>query len=254
MDINKIAKEAREAVVEVGDFVAKSQSHILSIKQKSVRNPQTDVDVKAEKMLRDKLHSIFPEAGFILEEAESIKSDEYNWAIDAIDGTKFYSTQFPAYFTQIALMHKDKPIIAAIYCPVAKQLFHAISGKGAFLNDTLLKISYDGPLSQSLVSLEIGKVGDSVPHSRLVTRLMSKTHRLMIMGGILAPYLTTNTIQAYINYYNGLSHQYDLAPRWLIHEEAGACVHKHMYEGHNLYISAHPKLLIEIEGVLDINQ
>lgn len=252
MDIDSIRDASIAAVVEVGNYVAQSQGAVGRIRMKDVRNPQTDIDVKAEQMLKDKLHQILPEAGFILEEGESEQSAEYNWAIDPIDGTKFYSTNYPVYFTQIALMQRDQPILTIIYTPVLKQVFHAIRGKGAYLNNTKLAMSYDGPLQNSLVNLEIGKIDEQGPYNRLLNLIAPKVNRLWVVSGIMAPYLVTNTVQAYVQYYNGVNNIYDLAPRWLLHEEAGAAVHRHMYEGHELYISAHPTLVKEIEQLFNL--
>ncbi|MBP6994128.1 hypothetical protein KBB12_02715, partial [Candidatus Woesebacteria bacterium] len=199
------------------------------------------------------LHEIFPEAGFILEEGQDSELAEYNWAIDPIDGTKFFSTLYPVYFTQTALMHGDDPVLTVIYAPVLKQAFHAIKGQGAYLNNTKLQISYQGPLIKSLVNLEIGEIDENGPYSRLLNKIGPKVKRLWVLSGIMAPYLVTNTVQAYIHYYNGVNHVYDLAPRWLLHEEAGAVVKKHKVEGRELFICAHPTLAEEIESVLEVS-
>ena len=239
-------------MVEVGDYVTQSQGAVGEIRMKGVQDPQTDIDVNAERMLQEKLHSIFPEAGFILEEGQSTELAEYNWAIDPIDGTKFFSTLYPVYFTQIALMHGNDPVFTVIYSPVLKQVFHAAKGQGAYLNNARLTMSYQGPLVKSLVNLEIGEIDANGPYSRLLNKIGPRVKRLWVLSGIMAPYLVTNTIQAYIHYYNGVNHVYDLAPRWLLHEEAGAAVHRHMYEGNELFISAHPTLVKEIEQLLGL--
>jgi myo-inositol-1(or 4)-monophosphatase len=252
MDIDSVRDASIQAVVEVGDYVAQSQNHIGSLRMKGVKNPQTDIDVHAEDMLREKLHAILPEAGFIVEEGISDEHQEFNWVIDPIDGTKFFSTQYPIFFTQIALMKGGTSVLAVVYCPIAKQVFHAVRGEGAYLNAQRQHIQYDGPLAHSLVGLEIGKLPANGNHIAFVHKISSQVNRLMMVSTLLAPYLLTNTIQAYIRYYNGPNHIYDLAPRWLLHEEAGAAVHKHMFEGNELYISAHPTLVTEIEHLLSL--
>jgi myo-inositol-1(or 4)-monophosphatase len=252
MDIDSIRDASIQAVVEVGDYVAQSQNHIGSLRMKGIKNPQTDIDVRAEDMLREKLHTILPEAGFMVEEGISDKHQEFNWVIDPIDGTKFFSTQYPVFFTQIALMKGDQSVLSVVYCPIAKQVFHAVRGAGAYLNAKRQHIQYDGPLANSLVGLEIGKLPAHGPHITFAQKISSSVNRLMMVSTLLAPYLLTNTIQAYIRYYNGPNYIYDLAPRWLLHEEAGAVVHKHMYEGHELYISAHPTLILEIETLFSL--
>lgn len=252
MNIDHIAEQAMKAVVEVGDFVGSSQSTIAQIHMKGVRDPQTDIDVRAEDMLIEKLHTIFPEAGFILEEGQSTRSKEFNWAIDPIEGTKLFSTFYPVFFTQIALIHKDDVLLTGIYCPVTKQLFRAVKGKGSYLNTHPLHLHYEGPLSQSLVGLEIGKIEAEGPYMRMLQKIAPVVHRLNMVSTVFAPYLLTNTVQAFVRYYNGPDHEYDLAPRWLLFTEANGAVHEHVYENKKLYIAAHPKLVHEIESTLDV--
>lgn len=255
MDLVEIAKQAREAVREVGDYVVGAQSHIHSIKLKGVKDFQTDVDVKAEEMLRNKLRTILPDAGFVVEEGENTSQEvEYSWVIDPIDGTKFFSTQYPVYFTQIALSKGLETLIAVIYTPSHKQLFYAIKGHGSYLNDRRIEIQYDGLLAQSMVNFELGRIDEGSPQQKILNILAPKVARVIVISGLFAPYLVTNTIQAYVRFnYRGIEKIYDLAPRWLIHEEAGAKRNTYTYLGQKLYISAHPKLVTEIEGVLGIN-
>lgn len=253
LDLSSIKISALHAVQEVGDYVARSQEHIGALRMKGVKNPQTDIDVTAEEMLKEKLSRILPEAGFLLEEGVSSQKTALTWIIDPIDGTKFFSTGYPVYFTQIALMHHDTVLYAVVYAPVARHMFYAVKGEGAFLNGQRITIQYDGPLAESLVGLEIGKLPENGPHIACAQKLASGTHRLLMVSTLLAPYLLTNTIQAYIRYYNGPNHLYDIAPRFLLHEEAGATVRHHVYHGHDLYICAHPKLANEIETYLHIS-
>ncbi len=253
INIDVISKSAIQALIDVGDFVKESQGHITSITQKSTRNPQSNVDIEAEDLLRAKLLKITPDAGFEVEEGVTCRSSTLNWLIDPIDGTKFYTTNFPTFVSQIALQDGNKTIFSAIYNPIANHLFHAISGRGAYLNSKKIQMSYDGSLAESIVNIEVGKI-DKIIAPEFINKIGSNTHRLWILPGILIPYLLTNTIQAHIRFYlNGLNSPYDLEPRWLLIREAGGVVLEHEYKGRKIFIAAHPKLATEIEALLGLD-
>jgi len=66
---------------------------------------------------------------------------ERYWLIDPIDGTASYSSGYPGFVTQVALMEKREPLIAAIYAPAFDHLYLAEKGRGAFLNGERLVVS-----------------------------------------------------------------------------------------------------------------
>ena len=146
IDIDDVSKKALDAVIDVGNFVKESQHKIVSIKFKGIKNPQTDVDIAAEEKLKKILSEIIPDSGFELEEGESLRNKDYVWVIDPIDGTKFFSTQYPVFYTQIALLYKGVNLFSAIYNPVSSQIFHAIKDKGSYYNHNRATLQYDGPL------------------------------------------------------------------------------------------------------------
>jgi fructose-1,6-bisphosphatase/inositol monophosphatase family enzyme len=252
IDIDDVSVKALDAVINVGNFVKESQHKIVSIKYKGIKNPQTDVDIAAEDKLKKILSEIIPNSGFELEEGVSLRDKDYIWVIDPIDGTKFFSTQYPVFYTQIALLYKGVNVFSAIYNPVSSQLFHAIKDRGAYYNNKRVTLQYDGPLSNTLLSIEFGQFDDSGVSISLLDKLAPKVSKVYSTG-LFIPYLLTNTVQAYMRYYNGENFIYDMEPRLLLIREAEGVVHEHMYNGRKLFIAAHPKLVREIEQVLAIS-
>lgn len=250
--LSEIAKEAKLCVIEAGDYALSKIHSFGTIKFKALKNPQTDVDVATESILVKSLSRILPNAGFILEEHASNKKTEYNWAVDPIDGTKFFSTQFPAFFTQVALYYHDEIVVSVIYNPFSKQLFYAYKDGGSYLDNKRIRMQYDGPLTEAIVNLEVGHIGDDQYKHKLIHLLGSNVHRLLILSTLNRPYLLTNTVQAYIRYY-GVDYDYDLAPAKLLVEEAGGVCHIHNINGVNMHISGHPKTVGEIEKLVIAN-
>ena len=56
------------------------------------------------------------------------------WLIDPIDGTASYAHGFSGYVTQVALMDREKPVLAAVFAPEHGELFVAETGSGACRN------------------------------------------------------------------------------------------------------------------------
>jgi myo-inositol-1(or 4)-monophosphatase len=249
MNIYALIPHLCTAITQVGDYVASQQSQIKSISYKGIKDPQTNIDIEAENLLYTRLKELAPEAGFILEESGEQKKERYNWTIDPIDGTKFFSTTYPQYFTQIALYDGDEVVFSAIYQPVAKQLFHAVRGKGAFLNNIRITLREPTTIQESIVNMELGNIGDDVHKLTVLNSFAKAANRLILLSGILAPYLLTDTTQVYIRYHGKIA-PYDTAPRILLFQEAGADVYTGTHKGKEIIIAAHPKLMYEVKQLI----
>ena len=60
------------------------------------------------------------------------------WCIDPLDGTSNYAANLPFFAVSIALIIDNTQQIGLIYDPVRDEMFTAIKGKGAYLNDVLI--------------------------------------------------------------------------------------------------------------------
>jgi myo-inositol-1(or 4)-monophosphatase len=63
------------------------------------------------------------------------------WLCDAMDGAIQYVQQLPGWTINLVLMRQSEPVFAAIYDPLAHELFWAQAGAGAFVNETPLRPS-----------------------------------------------------------------------------------------------------------------
>jgi myo-inositol-1(or 4)-monophosphatase len=71
--------------------------------------------------------------------------------IDPLDGTTNFLHGFPQYCVSIALEHRGVPTQAVIYDPARNDLYTASKGRGAFLNDSRLRVSKRAHLKPALV-------------------------------------------------------------------------------------------------------
>lgn len=139
-EIKKIAIEAGSAIMEI-------YKQDFSVEYKEDESPLTQADLKANEIictalekLNSKLkieHLTFNPIPIMSEENkqtpyEERKNWEYYWCIDPIDGTKEFIKKNDEFTVNIALIHKNSPVLGVVYAPALHELYYAQKGQGAF--------------------------------------------------------------------------------------------------------------------------
>ncbi len=140
--ITRLKSTLTGALTEAGKIQKESFGKSINISQKdSVSSIVTEVDLKSEKKIIDIIIKDFPEHNILTEESGfSNNNFSYTWVIDPLDGTSNYASGIPWFGVLIALFKNQEPVMAGAYLPVEEKLYYAEKGKGAYLNDRLLKI------------------------------------------------------------------------------------------------------------------
>jgi len=114
----------------------------------------TQADLETERYLIKELRHLLPEADILAEEtASNLKTAEYCWVIDPLDGTTNFSRKLPYFAVSVALTRNCWPVLGIIYNPALDQLFYGAQGVGLYLDGTSLP-QIDGPaLNESLVGM-----------------------------------------------------------------------------------------------------
>ncbi len=150
MLINAV-KAARQA----GDIINFASRDLgkLTIQNKSFNDFVSEVDQAAEKAIIDTLKEAYPDHGFLGEESGDLNKEADNiWIIDPLDGTTNFLHGFPSYCVSIALQENGVLTQAVIYDPIKNDLFTATKGRGAFLNDTRIRVGKRHKLQDSLIA------------------------------------------------------------------------------------------------------
>lgn len=106
----------------------------------------TEADIAAQAALVAELKKIVPcpVLGEEMSEAEQHRQWEEGkdglWCLDPIDGTSNFINGLPYFAVSVALMRNGKPVLGAVYDPVADEMFCAEEGKGAWLDGEGLPI------------------------------------------------------------------------------------------------------------------
>lgn len=152
--LNEVLKEVKTWTREVGKIQKeKSRESNFAIEKKSSQiDLVTEVDNLSEEMLIERIERNYPEHSILGEEGGSVnKKSKYTWIIDPIDGTNNYANGYPLYCISIALQYKDKTVLGVVYLPEMGDVFSAIKGEGAYLNNNKIHVSDCNSLDDSLV-------------------------------------------------------------------------------------------------------
>lgn len=102
---------------------------------KSDDSPLTKADLESNEYITDSLqefgYKICSEEAIL--EYEQRKNLDYYWLIDPLDGTKDFLAKNGGFTINIALIHKNRPILGVVYAPAFYELYFALSGHGAYM-------------------------------------------------------------------------------------------------------------------------
>lgn len=180
----------------------------------------TQFDLSIQKMLTDEILKLFPEDKILAEEGQASENtfQENQWIIDPIDGTVNFIHRFPIFCISLAFYGEEEKF-GLIYEPRNNTLFHAVEGKGAFLNGKRIHVSNTVNLNESLVTLGTSVLGAS----ELLKHLHRKVRRVRLLGSaaIQGAYVGWGVSEAFIGYKMKI---WDIAAAYLLVKEAGGRV------------------------------
>lgn len=137
-DIKMIALSAGEAVMQI-------YKEDFSVELKDDNSPLTKADIVSNEIICSALQKLYPTIPILSEENRSIdyeirKHWEHYWCIDPIDGTKEFIKKNGEFTINIALIHKDKPVLGVVYAPAINEMYTAKKGEGAYKNGQKLPL------------------------------------------------------------------------------------------------------------------
>jgi myo-inositol-1(or 4)-monophosphatase len=124
---------------------------IVAVREKVANDYVSEVDHEAEQIIIRTLLDAYPDHSILAEESGATGASDYQWIVDPLDGTTNFLHGFPQYAVSIALAHKGIVTQAVVYDPSRNDLFTATRGRGAFLNETRIRVSKRTRLQGSLM-------------------------------------------------------------------------------------------------------
>ena len=165
-----VIDEMAKAAFAAGRGLIRDFSEVEQL-QVSIKGPSnfvSNADLIAEKTIQYKLSQFRPTYGYVMEESgvREGENPNYYWIIDPLDGTTNFLHSIPHFAISIALQQEQEIIAAVVFDPIKNELFWAEKGRGAYLNNTRLRVSRRNNLGHALI-------GSSF------TRLHPNNHKIM---------------------------------------------------------------------------
>lgn len=148
------ATAARRAGVKAKEL---RDSSAISISSKADFSLVTSGDYASDEIIREAILSEYPDHLILSEESvESWKHENFSaphlWIVDPIDGTTNYVYGQPHAGVSVAYAQNGVVVAAAVYSIFIDELFYAVKGGGAFLNDKPIQVNETDVLAHSLVA------------------------------------------------------------------------------------------------------
>lgn len=141
---------ATAAAREAGKIVRESYASLSQsdVREKAVNDMVTTVDLASQELVVGAIRRAFPDDYIIAEEnlAPSVNDGRdpegsRRWYIDPLDGTTNYIHAYPMFAVSIALEVDRRMMVGVTYTPLGDEMFRAVRGHGAFVNDAPMRVS-----------------------------------------------------------------------------------------------------------------
>ena len=125
----------------------------VEVTAKGINDYVTSVDKEAEAAITYQIRKSYPDHTIVAEEGGESRgtNKDYIWIVDPLDGTNNFVRGIPHFAVSIALQIKGKTEIAVVYDPVREELFSAVRGKGAKLNDFRVRVTKPIDLTSTII-------------------------------------------------------------------------------------------------------
>lgn len=199
----------------------------------------SSADRDAETLIRSRLEAERPDDGLVGEEGSRRDSASgREWVVDPLDGTTNFLYGFPGWAVSIALDGE----LGVVFDPLREELFSAVRGEGARLNNESLEIGAHSDLATALIATGFGyDPARRGKQGQVIARMLPRIRDIRRAGAASLDlcWLAAGRLDGY--YERGLS-AWDWAAGRLIVEEAGGAVADLEPDPHGL-AAANPELL-----------
>lgn len=232
-DYALLKKAAREAGELALTYFRKS----ILVRKKIDGSEVSEADLALDVALKLELHAPRRDYGWLSEETEDdperLKRRRV-WMVDPIDGTSAFLRHLPEWTISAALVEDGVPVLGVVFNPATDEFFHAMRGKGAFLNDEPIAVSGKSSLEGAFLIASGGLFKKKIwkePWPEVKTKWVnSVAYRLALVACGRADATISLSVKS----------EWDLAAAALLIEEAGGVITDHKGETH-LYNRKSPR-------------
>ena len=154
-DVLKRFELAKEIAKKAGRYLIDHENLRHEIHTKAENDYVTAADKGSENLIESMIKSSFPTDSILGEETGfyQVGTTKSRWIVDPIDGTVNFMTGFPNYTISIAFENNGELAFGVVYVVRHDEMFSALTGNGAFLNDVPIHTDEESPLEKQLALL-----------------------------------------------------------------------------------------------------
>lgn len=185
-------------------------------------------DYEVESFIKSRIAEAFPQDGFLGEESGTTDSDSrVLWVVDPVDGTSSFLNGLHTWCLSLAIVIEGEPVIGVVYDPNHHELFHALKGQGAWLNDR--KITPNPALT-----VAGGLMGVGTSHRVTSADFLPFMDELLQHGGMFVRNGSGALMSAWaaagrlIGYYEPHMNPWDALPGIILMREAGGVTNDYL--------------------------
>jgi len=151
--MNLFLEVAEDTAREAGAILLAEFDRPQRIDYKGEVDLVTEADRRSEQFIVSRLRSHFPGHEVIAEEGGGHEQpSRYRWYVDPLDGTTNFAHGYPVFAVSMALVEDKELVVGVVYNPVSREMFAAMRGEGAFLNQKRIRVSRADRLARSLLA------------------------------------------------------------------------------------------------------
>ena len=157
MDLDYIKRTGIAAAYEGGKVLQSYFGQKPEIRKKGAIDLVTRADTASEKAIIETIRSRFPDHAILAEE-RGLDTGGYEnsrpnrWIVDPLDGTTNFAHELGFFSISIAFEHDGEIVIGVVLNPANGELFAAVKGEGAFLNNRPISVSGATSVGESLLA------------------------------------------------------------------------------------------------------
>ena len=150
----------------------------LVVESKGTQDEVSVADRETELFLRARILEAFPDDGILGEEGgDDSNGKPIIWVLDPIDGTACFVNGMFSWCISIAVVVDGVPSIGVVFDPNANELFHAVVGGAAQVNDKVIQV-------KDVADFKGGVLGVGFSHRSQPNEFTPFMHALLCSGGM----------------------------------------------------------------------
>jgi len=165
----------------------------LAVREKAPADLVTEADLASQRAIEELIADRYPDHEFLGEEGsgssaganseQPAPASGYRWIVDPLDGTTNFVHGLAQYSVSVAVERNGELLAGAVLDPCADELYAALRGGGAALNDQPIQASRTQALGESLVAVSLpARVSEDSPDIQRMLRSIQACRAIRRLG------------------------------------------------------------------------